>query len=122
MRTIAGAITGIIVGFIASSLLAQKSGRETRQDIADSMDENLFKLQLEYHKLAVKMGIESSRKKIAELTKDRMEKDHGDKNIVDPTARADSDALKKVHERDQATKAVDNSTAKSQLRKVPTKE
>jgi gas vesicle protein len=121
MKMIYGIISGLFAGFVGAVLMAPNNGKATRKDINNFMDKRWFKAQMAYHKLGVKLGI-GSRKKIADLTRERMESDKMKKNTgnADPLAR-DNDTLKEVHSKAAANKAVDNATAKSHLRKVPVK-
>ena len=49
-----GLVIGGLIGAAIGILFAPKSGKETRQDIADKADELLFKAKEEYEKAAVK--------------------------------------------------------------------
>ncbi|MGK7390001.1 MAG: YtxH domain-containing protein [Candidatus Cyclobacteriaceae bacterium M2_1C_046] len=121
MKTIYGGIIGLVTGFVATILMTPKSGKETRNDIGSIADKSWFKTQMAYHKLAVKLGF-GSRKKIADLTKERVDEANARKNgdNVDPTKRKDDKrTLEKIHSKSQATKAINSSNAKEPLKKVP---
>lgn len=122
MKTTLGAIAGVIVGFSISTVLAPRSGKETRRKLNKDLDYRLFKLQLAYYKLALQLGI-NTRAKIAEMTQARIEKDHQNaaKGNPDPYTNRDEETVQQAHEKEQAKKAVDGPTAKSHLRQVPDK-
>lgn len=122
MKTIYGAISGLVVGFLGATLLAPKSGKETRKNIDNFANKSWFKTQMTYHKLAVKLGIGSSRKKIADLTKTRMDETKANNNgaNVDPSTRENNRrSLEQVHSNSQATQAVNSSNAKDSMKKTP---
>ena len=119
MRIIYGTIAGLLAGFIGATLLAPRSGKETRKNLDKSSSKYIKDLRMTYNRLANKVGLISD-KKLADLNKKTVTAYNSKNSNGSTNARVgDAKTLEKVHERSAATKAVDSPTDKSHLRKVP---